>query len=154
MKSNQNNMNYTNENENKSDDVMGLDDEEIRSYKFASEDNVIFELTKQEASLASLLSDMIDMAVLDGEEDKTIEVKGGVKGDALAVIVEFLKQHNGVALVHPVMPLRYHNLEKLYPENPWDASFAERVWEEAGGLPNRQGVPGRHRIYFGRRIGL
>merc|ERR1712038_564443 len=79
-----------------------------------------FEITKNQAKLCNLIQN-----ILDGDASaKEIEIKK-VTGDILALIVDYLKHHNGKEPAEIPKPIRSVKMEKIV-EDVWDAEFINK----------------------------
>merc|ERR1712083_883043 len=79
-----------------------------------------FEVTKSQAKLCNLIQN-----ILDGNASaKEIEIKK-VTGDILALIVDYLKHHDGKEPAEIPKPIRSVKMEKIV-EDVWDAEFINK----------------------------
>merc|ERR1712096_364934 len=56
---------------------------------------------------------------------KEIEIKK-VSGPILALVVEYLKNHDGVVPAEIAKPIRSVNMVQVVPQHPWDAEFINK----------------------------
>jgi len=102
----------------------GLDDDDQETIVLISNDEPNpqrFEITKKAASLCNLIK-----SILDGDASaKEIPIKK-VRGDILALIVEYLKRHNGKKPAEIAKPIRSVKMEKIV-EDKWDADFINKM---------------------------
>jgi len=110
--------------ENDQDNTGGLDDEENVTITLISSDEPNaqrFELTKKAAVMCNLVK-----SIIDGDANaKEIPIKK-VRGDILALIVEYLKRHNGKKPAEIAKPIRSVKMERIV-EDKWDADFINKM---------------------------
>jgi len=102
----------------------GLDDDDQDTIVLISSDEPNpqrFEMTKKAAVMCNLVK-----SILDGDASaKEIPIKK-VRGDILALIVEYLKRHNGKKPAEIAKPIRSVKMEKIV-EDKWDAEFINKM---------------------------
>jgi len=105
-------------------EVGGLDDDEEQTLTLVSmeeTDPQKFAINKKAAEMCKLVR-----SILEGDASATeIPIKK-VKGDILALIVEYLKHHNGKVPAEIAKPIRSVKMEKIV-EDKWDADFINNM---------------------------
>jgi len=106
------------------EEAGGLDDDEEQTLTVVSmeeNDPQKFVINKKAAEMCKLVR-----SILEGDQSATeIPIKK-VKGDILALIVEYLKHHNGKVPAEIAKPIRSVKMEKIV-EDKWDADFINNM---------------------------
>jgi len=106
------------------EEAGGLDDDEEQTLTVVSmeeNDPQKFVINKKAAEMCKLVR-----SILEGDRlAKEIPIKK-VKGDILALIVEYLKHHNGKVPAEIAKPIRSVKMEKIV-EDKWDADFINNM---------------------------
>jgi len=106
------------------EEVGGLEEEEDQTLTLISmeeSDPQKFVMNQKAAKMCKLVR-----SILEGDASATeIPIKK-VKGDILALIVEYLKHHNGKVPAEIAKPIRSVKMEKIV-EDKWDADFINNM---------------------------
>jgi S-phase kinase-associated protein 1 len=106
------------------EEAGGLDEEEDQTLTLVSMEETNpqkFPINKKAAEMCKLVR-----SILEGDQSATeIPIKK-VKGEILALIVEYLKHHNGKVPAEIAKPIRSVKMEKIV-EDKWDADFINNM---------------------------
>lgn len=111
------------ENKTENEEVLGLDAEEDSMLTLISmeENPQRYQISRKAAMMCNLVKN-----ILEGDKDaREIEIKK-VSGEILAMIVEYLKHHNGKIPAEIAKPIRSVKMEKIV-EDKWDADFINKM---------------------------
>ena len=106
--------------------IQSLDDSPIveETVKLVSKDKQSFEVTKRQA----FISNLVKTSCEGDREAKEIPLPG-VAGNILALVVNYMKHHNGTEPAIIDKPLR-SKIMKDVVKNAWDAPFIDDIGED------------------------
>jgi S-phase kinase-associated protein 1 len=111
-----------------SEQVFGLDEEEVGGLKLTSKDGVSFDVERKYAFVSRLLK-----TSCESDATATEIPVPSVLGDTLALVVEYMNHHKGVPGQLPEKPLKSKNMNEIVTDQ-WDADFIDRIGVEKKSL--------------------